>query len=385
MVHKIIMPDLGQTVAEGKILRWLKRPGDAVSRGEALLEVETDKVTMDVESYTSGYLRAVLVCEGEMASAGSPIAVLTDRVDEVIEDGHEPDELSGGLGREGTSGATKHLSVATKPAGGSVQSHDGRVLATPAAKVRARELGVDLGSLVAPRPDGLITRRDVNGAASARTTLRPAHPMATITTKSVQAIPHFYVTIDADLSATLAWREKWNSEHPEPRLTLNDVFVRAASLALRDVPAMNACYSNGMIEQRTCGDVLVVSATSRGLSWVPVPDPASVGWSEHAGQMRRALKIAEDGSSFSLLADGAPALAVSNLGMFGVSQFTAIIPPHSTAILAIGVVREEPVVRNRQIEIGDRCTLTLAADHRVIDGVTAAKFLERIQVHLKSL
>jgi pyruvate dehydrogenase E2 component (dihydrolipoamide acetyltransferase) len=157
-------------------------------------------------------------------------------------------------------------------------------------------------------------------------------------------------------------------------------------LALRDLPSMNVRYSHGMIEQRSGGDILlVVATTSRGLSWIPLADPASVGWSEHSGQMRRALKSAEDGLPSSLLPTGAPALALSNLGMFGVRQFTAIIPPDSTAILAIGAVREEPIVRNSQIEIGKRCALTLAADHRVVDGVTTAKFLEQIQVHLKSL
>jgi pyruvate dehydrogenase E2 component (dihydrolipoamide acetyltransferase) len=386
MIHNIIMPDLGQTVAEGKILRWLKRPGDVVSRGEALLEVETDKVTMEVESYRSGYLRAILVGEGEMASAMSAIAVLTDQFDEIFEESRHRDIAKGGADREGTVGASKQVSASARSAGGAVQNRDGRVLASPAARLRARELGVDLRSLVASRPDGLITRRDVNETLATRATSRPAHPMATITTKSAQSIPHFYVTVDTDLSTALVWREQWNSEHPDARLTLNDVFVRAASLALRDLPSMNVRYSHGMIEQRSGGDVLlVVATTSRGLSWIPLADPASVGWSEHAGQMRRALKSAEDGLPPSLLAAGAPALALSNLGMFGVRQFTAIVPPDSTAILAIGAVREEPIVRNRQIEIGERCALTLAADHRAVDGMTAAKFLEQIQVHLKSL
>jgi pyruvate/2-oxoglutarate dehydrogenase complex dihydrolipoamide acyltransferase (E2) component len=159
---------------------------------------------------------------GQPTSGMSPIALLTDQPDEIIEDAHETDDSAGGPGTKGTSGAPKYQQQRHK--GGSVQRHDGRVLATPAAKVRARELAVDLGSLVASRPDGLITRRDVNSAVTA---LRPAHPMAAITIKSVQVIPHFYITADADLGAALAWREGWNSEHPDSRLTLNDVFVRA--------------------------------------------------------------------------------------------------------------------------------------------------------------
>ncbi|HEV2382896.1 MAG TPA: dihydrolipoamide acetyltransferase family protein [Terriglobia bacterium] len=386
MIHNIIMPDLGQTVAEGKILRWLKKPGDPVTRGEALLEVETDKVTMEVESYRSGYLRAILVGEGEMASAMSPVAVLTDLADEVFGNGGMGDAAAAGSGWQGRSDPSARGQVPSAPlASLEVAGENHRVAATPAARLRAREAGVDLRTLVASRADGLITRRDLDRALAPRAGLRPAHPMAAVTTKSVQAIPHFYVMVDADVAAALAWRKQWNSEYPDSHLSLNDVFVRAASLALRDLPGLNVRYLHGMVEQRTSADVLLVVATSGGLSWVPVPDPASVGWQGHAHHMRQALKTADQGVPFTPLPEGAPALAISNLGMFGVRQFTAIIPPDSAAMLAVGAVREEPVVRNRQIEIGDRCTLTLAADHRVVDGVTAAKFLERIQIHLKSL
>jgi pyruvate dehydrogenase E2 component (dihydrolipoamide acetyltransferase) len=388
MTHNIIMPDLGQTVAEGKILRWLKKPGDLVTRGEALLEVETDKVTMEVESYRSGFLRAILVGEGEMASAMSPVAVLTDRADEVLGNGGLRDaEAAGPVLEHGADPSTRgqaasELARGVEPAG---QNHSGRVAASPAAKLRAREAGVDLKTLVASRADGLITRRDVDRALGSRLVSRAAHPMAAVTTKSVQTIPHFYATIDADLSAALEWRRQWNLEFPDSRLSLNDVFVRAASLALRDLPAMNARYSHGMVEQRTRADILLVVATSRGLSWMPVSDPAGDEWQVHARNMRRALKAAAQGAPITALPEGAPALALSNLGMFGVRQFTAIIPPDSAAILAVGAVREEPVVHNRQIEIGERCALTLASDHRVVDGVTAANFLEKIQIHLNSL
>ena len=388
MTHNIIMPDLGQTVAEGKILRWLKKPGDSVTRGEALLEVETDKVTMEVESYRSGYLRAILIREGEMASAMSPVAVLTDLADEVLrKDGlgdaeavgpaldHRADPSLRGQAAGDRAGVVE-------PAG---QNHSGRAAATPAAKLRAREAGVDLKTLLASRADGLITRRDVDRALRSRLVSRPAHPMAAVTAKSIQTIPHFYATIDADVSAALAWRKQWNLEFSDSRLSLNDLFVRAASLALRDLPTMNVRYSHGMVEQRSRADILLVVATSRGLSWVPVSDPASDEWQAHARNMRRALKAAAQGAPITALPEGAPALAISNLGMFGVRQFTAIIPPDSSAILAVGAVREEPVVHNRQIEIGDRCNLTLASDHRVVDGVTAANFLEKIQIHLNSL
>ena len=389
MVHNVIMPDLGQTVAEGKIVRWLKKPGEKVGKGEALLEVETDKATMEVESYKAGYLRTILIGEGELAAAMSPIAILTDRPDEAYEKtdpgdamrvGESPDRASGPPGVDVSatgSGARPPLAV--------VATDVAAPPATPAAKSRARELGLDLSLLLPSRPDGLLTRRDVESALTRQRPSRSVLPMAAVTTKSVQSIPHFHVTVDADVSGLLAWRSRWNEDHPESQLSLNDIFVRVVALALRDVPALNVRYSNGAVEQRTAADVLIVVAGERGLTLAAVADPTLPSWRDYAEVMRRKLKRAGQGMAERPLPGGTPALAVSNLGMFRVRQFTAIIPPGSTAILAIGAVREEAVVRNRQVEVGEVCTLTLAADHRVVDGITAATFLERMQVHLKAL
>jgi pyruvate dehydrogenase E2 component (dihydrolipoamide acetyltransferase) len=382
------MPDLGQTVAEGKIVRWLRKPGDSVRKGEALLEVETDKVTMEVESYKGGYLRAILVADGEVASAMSPIAILTDRPDEAYENAGTADGVTARSVSHSVSAPPRADISGSGPAASSpaaVANGPARVPATPAAKSRARELGLDLRRQVPSRLDGLITRRDVESALTRQAPSKPVLPMAAITTKSIQSIPHFYVTVEADVSTQLAWRGRWNAEHAELRLSLNDLFVRAAALALRDVPALNVRYSNRAVEQRTDADLLLVVATNGGLSLAPISDPTSLSWGDYAGRMRQTLKRAGQGRTSPILPEGTPALAVSNLGMFGVKQFTAIIPPGSAAILAIGAVREEAVVHNRQVGIAEVCTLTLAADQRIVDGITAAKFLERIQVHLKVL
>ena len=389
MVHNVIMPDLGQTVAEGRIVRWLKKPGEKVGKGEALLEVETDKVTMEVESYKAGYLRKILIGEGELAAAMSPIAILTDRPDEAYEKTDTGDAVRAGVSLDRASRLPGVDVSATgsgaRPPLAVVATDVATPPATPAAKARARELGLDLSLLTPSRSDGLVTRRDVESAHTGQRPSRPVLPMAAVTTKSVQSIPHFSVTVDADVSALLTWRSRWNENHPESQLSLNDIFVRAAALALRDVPALNVRYSNGAVEQRTGADVLIVVAVERGLTLTTVADPTRLPWKDCADVMRQALKRAGKAMAEPLLPGGGPALAVSNLGMFGVRQFTAIIPPGSTAILAIGAVREEAVVRNRQVELGEVCTLTLAADHRVVDGITAAKFLERMQVHLKAL
>ncbi len=387
MKHHIIMPDLGQTAAEGKIVRWLKRPGEQIVKGELILEVETDKVTMEVESYKAGYLRKLLVSEGEMASAMAPIAILTDEAKEPY-DGATPTGQKAGPKSNNDLPAT---SASEQPASGAPASvlsppeMSDHPAATPAARNRARELGIDWRQLTGTGPDNLIARRDVENAWQKKQATGPASPMAAITTKSVLAIPHFYVTVDAEVSDMLRWRDVWNEAHPDFHASLNDIFVRAAAQALKDVPGLNVDYRDGQIMPRATADILLVAAVETGLRLVAIPDPALSSWEKHLRAMRRAVDDIRQNRMTSSPPGAAPALAFSNLGMFGVKQFTAIIPPGCVAVLAIGAVREEALVRNRQLKMQDVCTLTLAADHRVIDGVTAARFLERLQTHLKEL
>jgi len=375
MKHEIIMPDLGQTTSEGKVAKWLKKPGDRVSKGEPLLEVETDKVTMDVEAYVGGFLREILVAEGELASALTPIAILTDEAE-------EPYERSP---REPTITAVTRDS----PRGGIASSRpaEGTVSAAPAAKSLARELGIDLGLISGTGPGGLITRKDVERFAADRAAV-PAGSgaaMAALTTKSKQTIPHFYVTVDVDVSSAEGWRESWNASHPELPATVNDVFVQAAARALRDVPGVNVSFHDGQPQAKSTADILLVVAVESGLMLVPIADPTALPWEEYLRHMRKLLEKAKRGRITEVASQRPPLLAVSNLGMVRVKQFAAIIPPSCTAILAVGALREEPVVRQGQIEIGRVCSLTLSADHRVVDGLTAAQFLASVQDHLNSL
>ncbi len=387
MKHEIIMPDLGQTAAEGKIIRWLKRPGEKVAQGDPILEVETDKVTMEVESYQGGYLRALLVNEGEMASAMSPIAILTD----------EPEEAYDGTPLGGMAPATESAVPLAQASACEQNASDSQIAsrhppqavdhpaATPAARHRARELGLAWRQLTGSGPDGLIIRRDIENAWQKQQASGLASPMAAITAKSVAEIPHFYVTVDMEVTETLRWRTRWNEAHPELRASLNDIFVRAASLALKDVPRLNVHYDEGRIKTNAAADVHLVVAVEAGLRLTSIPDPSRSSWEEYLQIMRRVLDDIRQNRMTRSPLSAMPALALSNLGMFGVKQFTAIIPPGCAAILAIGAVREEAIVRNRQLKMEDISTVTLSADHRMVDGITAARFLERFQMHLKAL
>jgi pyruvate dehydrogenase E2 component (dihydrolipoamide acetyltransferase) len=373
MMHEITMPDLGQTTSEGKILKWLKKPGDKVSRGEFLLEVETDKVTMEVESCVSGYLRAILAGEGQMASAMSPIAIVTEGPDEPFE--HPGQEVS-----------RQVLPVSPVPGSLTVANEAGRpILVAPAARSLAKELRVDVKAVSGTGPGGLITRKDVEQFAAGRTASKAEAAMAALATRSKQTIPHFYLTVDVDVAAAERWREDWNKAHPDLQASLNDVFVRAASKALRDVPAINVRYREGRVEQMPAADVILVVAIESGLVLVPVSDPGSLTWEECLRTLRDTVERAKRGRVAELHSTVSPVLAISNLGMFRVRQFAAIIPPLSTSALAVGTARDVPVVCDQQVRVGRVSTLTLSADHRIIDGIKAAGFMERIQEHLNAL
>ena len=381
MTHPITMPDLGQTAAQGKIIRWLKKPGDRLAKGDALLEVETDKVTMEVESYKAGYLRALLVEEGHTASAMSPIAIVTDTPEEAYEPPGADEE------RKSAHQGSRVVGSTEEPAGVSSAAQlrpSGRLVATPAAKARARELGVRLDGIAGTGPEGLVTKRDIESALERHESSTAVSAMATITAKSAGEIPHFYLTVDIEMGRALEWREKWNAAHADLHASVNHILVRAAMLALNDVRNLNVRYRDGRLDQRTAADVLIVVASESGLALVPAEDLSSSSWEDYLKSMRVTLDGARV-NRFKGSANVAPVLAISNLGMFGVKQFTAIIPPGCTAILAIGAVREEVVVKDKQVRIGEVCSLTLGADHRAIDGITAAKFLERVQMHLNCL
>ncbi len=388
MQHVIILPDLGQTTNEAKVLKWQKKAGDRVAKGEALLEVETDKVDTEVESFVDGYVRELLVPEGEMAVALEPLAILTDAPDEPYE---KPQPAAAtteaGPGPEPGSAPAARAEPAVVA---------GKLAAAPAARALAKQLGIHLAEVRGSGAGGLITRKDVEAAAAsskrggaapapASEELRALTAMAALTAESKRTIPHFYATRDVDVAAAAAWRDEWNAAHPELKASFNEIFARAAAQALADVPQVNTAYHNGSYESRREADILVVVAGQAGLSLVPLAAADGGSWDDY---LRRLKPLIEKGPRRLLAEPGGhrrPLLAVSNLGMFGVKEFSAIIPPGCTAALAIGAVREEPVVRQGRVEVGRVCGLTLSADHRVVDGVTAARFLQRVQDFLNSL
>ena len=370
MRHIIILPDLGQTTAEATVVEILKEKGSHVKRGEPILVASTDKADVDVEAFEEGFLREWLVEKGALASALSPVAILTTTPD-------EPYELP-------TSGSetNKPSAVEIAPKEPKKATESCQIAAVPAARMAAKELGIDLALIKGTGAGGMITKADVQRAASERGGSGGAAKdrlaaMAAATLASKREIPHFYVSRDVWLKHAAQWRKTWNESSANPHVSWNDIFVRCAAQALNAGDGLIAKGAEAAPGRKGGKDILVIAGNEPGLTLVPVPDPSALPWNEFLKFMRE--------SKMSFPAGFSPVLAISNLGMHGVKQFAAIIPPGCTAVLAIGAVREECSAENGEILVKQICTLTLSADHRVVDGIAAARFLEGMQHSLDAL
>ena len=358
MARQLTMPKLSDSMAEAVILRWLKSPGDRFARGEALIEVETDKATVVYEAESDGRLDSILVPEGATAAIGEPIATLANG------DGAAPRE---------------QRSESESRDGGGAQ----RPNATPVARSTAVELGLSLHGITGTGPGGRITREDVQRAAESGPTVqqpvadgkgevRVLELTATQTTiarrmvESATTIPAFTVSADVDMSLITALR-RGAREEPGDVPSLNDFIVKAAARTLREFPRFNASYVEGKVECYSRINVGVAVATDDALLVPVVFDADRKGLAEIASETRR-LADAARGRALQPdeLRDGT--FTVSNLGMFGVRSFTAIIDPPQVAILAVGGMRRD-----------DAMTVTLSCDHRVVYGADGAQFLSRLR------
>jgi pyruvate dehydrogenase E2 component (dihydrolipoamide acetyltransferase) len=378
------MPKLSDSTADAVIVRWLKAPGETFERGDALIEVETDKATVVYEAESAGTLRSILIPEGGTAAIGEPIATLTDG------SAVGADALAPGV-REPARSEPRAVPPAPRPP---AESPADRQNASPVARRTAVELGISLHGVVGTGPGGRITREDVQKAASdSLTRARPqagkgdvvslelTATQATIARRMVESattIPVFTVTTDADVSLIVELRRGARDESDHVP-SLNDFVIKAAAEALKQFPRFNASYVAGRLECYSRINVGVAVATDDALL-VPVVLDAD---------RKTLVEIAVDTAR---LADAARRRAlepremhhgtftVSNLGMLGVRSFTAIIDPPQVAILAVGSIRRAPVEDvSRGVAFRDVMTLTLTCDHRVVYGAEGARFLSRVR------
>lgn len=460
---EITMPRLSDTMEEGAIATWHKKPGDAVAIGDVLVEIETDKATMEYEAYEAGTLSKILVQEGENVTIGTPIALIDDGTDapESAPGGsHEAaagsqaeapaeeqreaeqivDEESAASGKPATkvSGAAQTAAEEVTegeteaPADESAESESGeRRFASPLVRKLVRDNNLDISGVKGTGPGGRIIRQDIDellekgtrtapaeaqqqptqqvgqqpkeqAAPAAKTQPTPAGqgaderrasesvPMSKTRRviarrlgESAREIPHFYVTAVADAEALMKLRGDLNAQlvaASRPKVSVNDLLVRASALALREHPLVNASYVSDTSETMLVHhrvNVGVAVASDNGLV-VPVIEDADQKTVTQLGvETKKLVGLANDKKLTPAQMSGGT-FTISNLGMFGVEQFTAIINPPEGAILAVGGTRREPVVVGDEILPRYRMRYTLSADHRIIDGALAAQFLQTL-------
>jgi pyruvate dehydrogenase E2 component (dihydrolipoamide acetyltransferase) len=392
--RELTMPKLSDSMADAVILRWLKAAGEDFARGEGLIEVETDKATVVYEAEWDGTLDSILVPEGATVAVGEPIATLAN---------------GDGAGGETSPAAApaKHEPVASvspasteaKPASVSAGSAPERAVATPVARRTAVELGVSLHGIAGTGPGGRITVEDVQRAAAdaptttAQPTVAPASGKGVVTVheptptqatiarrmlQSATTIPVFTVSTDVDVSQILASRREARGRGEEAP-SLNDFVVKAAAATLREFPRFNASYVDGKVESYSRINVGIAVATDDALL-VPVVRDAD---RKSLAQLSEETRTLADGARRRALKpedfhDGT--FTVSNLGMFGVRAFTAIIDPPQVAILAVGGARRAPFEDDSdRVAFRDIMTVTLSCDHRVVYGADGARFLSRLR------
>ncbi len=382
MAHVVAMPKLGFDMAEGKLVRWLKSEGERVEKGEILAEIETDKATVEVEAPAGGVVRKQLVGEGTAVPVGTPIAIL-GAADEAI------DESTAAAATPVPETAGEASEPFGPPPAAAVPLETGRlpagVRASPLARRLAKERGLDVARLQGSGPGGRVLRRDVEAAgavgavAAAAERVLPSRLRAAIGHRMVQAkqqAPHFYVTTEIDAEPMMSLREELNALLPEgEKFSVNDFIVKAAALTLRQFPGLNASLDGETIVRHAQVNVGVAVALDEGLITVVTRDTDRKPLRQLSQETRQMVARARQGKVRPEDIEGST-FSVSNLGMFDIDHFIAIINPPEAAILAIGSVREVPVVREGRVVPGLRLKVTLSADHRLTDGAEAARWLQ---------
>ncbi|GAB3978470.1 pyruvate dehydrogenase complex dihydrolipoamide acetyltransferase [Actinoallomurus acanthiterrae] len=407
----ILMPRLSDTMEEGVISAWHKKPGDKVSAGDSLVDIETDKALMEYEAYEDGVLGEILAAEGETVAIGKPIATLVAEGETVPAARQAPaaEAASATTGQAAAPAATVAAAptapapvpaqaVETVPAGGTRS----RPPSSPLARRLARENDVDLATLTGSGPGGRIVRADIEAAlknaptapAPAPQVPSPASPVvaedpdverlplsrirkvtARRLTESMQTTPHFYLTRIVDVGALLAFRKTLNQALDPAKVSVNDLIVKACATALRANPVLNVSFTEDALLVHKRVNVGVAVALEDGLV-VPVIRDADRKSVSQIGEETRELagRAREQRLTPQEMSGGT--FTVSNLGMFGVDAFTAVINPPEAGILAVGATRKDVVVGDDgEFTARDRLTLTLSVDHRACDGATGAKFL----------
>ena len=407
MAETINMPKLGFDMAEGLLVRWVKQVGENINKGDVLAEIETDKATVEVESSASGVVLQLIVDQGTMVPVNAPIAVVGAAGEKV--DVAAPSKVEGqkSADEKPAPQAAPTVAPATQA---SAPLTTGPVKASPLAKKVARDNNVNLASLQGTGPGGRVVRKDVEAALSSgqpSAVSRLSTPVSTQpviithddqviqTTKlrqvigrrlveSKTTIPHFYVTHEYKMDALMDMRKQINAYLPDnEKVSVNDFILKAVALTLRQFPNLNATIKGNEVIQFGHVNVGVAVTVPGGLMTVVVKDTDQKMLRQISGEVKAMAGRAREGKVKPEDVDGST-FSTSNLGMYDVEEFIAIINPPEAAILAISSAREIPVVENGQVKPGWRMKATISVDHRVSDGAEAAQFMQALAGFLEN-
>lgn len=418
MATTIVMPQMGYDMKEGTVVQWHKKEGDSVARGEVIADIQTDKATVEFEAYTAGVLRKIVVEAGVPVPVGQLIAVIT-----------EPDEAlpagimdASGLTASATAGAATTVRTQAPPpapapavptpAPAAAEARE--VRATPIARRLARERGIDLALVTGTGPGGRITEKDVESysppvaapavaarpATAAPAAAVPAQPgavgaeraelsrmrqaIARVTVDSKREAPHFYVTAEVDMTKAMGLRRDINDALPaETRISVNDLIIKACAIALGRHPKFNAFFRGDHLEMHPSINMGIAIALEAGLIVPGISLCEGKGLAEIAAASKDLIARANAGRLRNEEYSGTT-FSISNLGMFDVDSFAAIIFPPHAAVLAVGTVKGQPVARDGVVTVAQMMKATLSVDHRVADGAEAARFLVEIKKLLEN-
>ena len=401
MAREIPMPRLSDTMEEGRVLQWYKQVGDSVEKGELLAEIETDKAVMELESVEEGTLLELLVAEGGAAPLGAPIALVGDESELgkqiAVPAQNTPATETVQPSVAGSDGSTQTKPApASRPADGSAaKGASGRVKASPLARRIAAEEGIDLLQVKGTGPSGRIVKEDVENAArdaavaddpaaepSSSEVASLSRMQSTIVRRMLESkttVPHFYLTLEIDMGAAKEMRAQVNAAwSKEERISFNDIIIRATALALMRHPDANGSYRDGGFVYHDEANIGIAVAVPNGLLVPVLKNCDTKPLRRLAAEAKVLVERTREGKNRPGDLEGGT-FTVSNLGMFGVRDFYAIVNPPQAGIIAVGTIEPRPVVREGEIVVRDMMNLSISADHRILYGAPAAEFLRDLK------
>ena len=417
MAVKVEMPKLSDTMEEGVIAKWNVEEGDKVESGDIIAEVETDKATMEVEVFDAGTILKILADEGDAVPLGNLMAVIGEEdedISDLLEEAQSGSNAAQSSSEESTEEEPDEEDEEYDPVFGDLEDNgsrassqeessttdDGRIKASPLARNMAEDQGIDLSNVKGSGPQGRIIKRDIESYEPSQAPASTA-PSATVSREDTEhrvsqmrktiarrlseskfSSPHYYETIEIDMGSVWDARKQLN-EISDTKISFNDIVVKACATALRKHPDINSSWKGDTIIEHGDVNIAVAVGIDEGLVTPVINNTDQKGLQQIAAEGKELIEKAQNRDLQPEEMEGST-FTVSNLGMFGIEEFTAIINPPNACILAVGAIREVPVVEDGEVVPGKRMKVTLSSDHRIVDGVSAAKFLNTLKGMLEN-